>query len=49
VAAGTAGADVTLTGSTSDLLLVFTRRLPLHRVTVAGDRGLVEELSTYSV
>ncbi|SFW90628.1 maleylpyruvate isomerase family mycothiol-dependent enzyme [Amycolatopsis australiensis] len=39
-AAGTA--DVTLSGPLQDLLLVFTRRLPLDRVTVTGDRGLAE-------
>lgn len=42
-------ADVTLTGSTTDLLLVLMRRLPLDRVAVAGDRVLVEELLTYQV
>lgn len=35
-------ADVTLAGPVEDLLLVFTRRLPLGRVTVAGDRALAE-------
>lgn len=35
-----ATADVTLTGPVDDLLLVFTRRLPLDRVTVTGDEAL---------
>ncbi|WP_086848135.1 maleylpyruvate isomerase family mycothiol-dependent enzyme [Amycolatopsis kentuckyensis] len=35
-----APADVTLTGPVKDLLLVFTRRLPLDRVTVTGDEAL---------
>jgi uncharacterized protein (TIGR03083 family) len=42
-------ADTTVTGSVQDLLLVLMRRLPLDRVTVTGDRALVEELLTYSV
>jgi uncharacterized protein (TIGR03083 family) len=46
---GAGAADVTLSGSTQDLLLVLTHRLPLDRVTVAGDRALVEELLSYSV
>lgn len=35
-------ADATLTGPVEDLLLVLTRRLPPGRVTVTGDRDLVE-------
>jgi uncharacterized protein (TIGR03083 family) len=46
---GGAEADVTLRGSAQDLLLVLMRRLPLDQVSVSGDRGLVEELLTYSV
>ena len=46
---GTADADATLAGSVPDLLLVLMRRRPLDDVTVTGDRGLVEELLTYSV
>lgn len=38
----TADADVTLAGPLQDLLLVFTRRLPLDRVSVGGDRALAE-------
>jgi uncharacterized protein (TIGR03083 family) len=38
----TGTADVTLTGSVEDLLLVFTRRLPIERVALTGDRGLAE-------
>ncbi|EOD69445.1 maleylpyruvate isomerase family mycothiol-dependent enzyme [Amycolatopsis vancoresmycina] len=36
----TGTADVTLAGPVEDLLLVFTRRLPLDRVTVTGDEAL---------
>ncbi|MEV6828117.1 maleylpyruvate isomerase family mycothiol-dependent enzyme [Amycolatopsis sp. NPDC051102] len=36
----TTPADVTLAGPVQDLLLVFTRRLPLDRVTVTGDAAL---------
>lgn len=46
---GVGPADATLAGSTPDLLLVLTRRLPLDQVTVTGDRALVEELLTYAV
>jgi len=35
-------ANVTLSGPVADLLLVLTRRLPVGRVTVAGDRDLVD-------
>lgn len=37
-------ADVTVAGTTSDLLLILTRRLPLgdHRVTVTGNRALMD-------
>ncbi|MCR6490117.1 maleylpyruvate isomerase family mycothiol-dependent enzyme [Amycolatopsis sp. OK19-0408] len=35
-------ADVTLAGPPRDLLLVFTRRLPLDRIAVTGDRALAE-------
>ncbi|RZQ64948.1 maleylpyruvate isomerase family mycothiol-dependent enzyme [Amycolatopsis suaedae] len=38
----TGTADVTLAGPVVDLLLVFTRRLPLDRITVTGDRDLAE-------
>ncbi|HEX6351629.1 maleylpyruvate isomerase family mycothiol-dependent enzyme [Actinophytocola sp.] len=46
---GAAAADVTLRGSTQDLLLVLMRRIPLDQVTVTGDRALAAELLTYSV
>jgi uncharacterized protein (TIGR03083 family) len=46
---GAGPADVTLSGSTSDLLLVLMRRVPLDQVKVDGDRMLMEELLTYSV
>jgi uncharacterized protein (TIGR03083 family) len=46
---GTSPADMTLQGSAQDLLLVFTRRVPLDEVTVTGDRALMAELLTYSV
>lgn len=34
-------ADVTVTGSAADLVLVFARRLPSTRLTVDGDGGLL--------
>ncbi len=37
-----ATADVTLAGSTRDLLLVLTRRRPLDDVALTGDRALAE-------
>lgn len=40
-------ADVTVTGSTRELLLMLTRRLPLDQVTVAGDRVLIEHWLTH--
>ncbi|TDV51917.1 maleylpyruvate isomerase family mycothiol-dependent enzyme [Actinophytocola oryzae] len=46
---GAGDADVTLSGSTQDLLLVLMRRLPLDHVSVTGDRRLVEELLTYEL
>ncbi|QFY08798.1 maleylpyruvate isomerase family mycothiol-dependent enzyme [Nonomuraea phyllanthi] len=38
------GVDVVVSGAVADLMLVCTRRLPLddHRVTVSGDRALLE-------
>lgn len=44
---GAVTADATVRGSTQDLLLVLTRRLPLDGV--AGDRALVEEFLAYTV
>jgi uncharacterized protein (TIGR03083 family) len=35
-------ADVTLNGPVEDLLLVLTRRLPVDRVTITGDRDLID-------
>lgn len=35
-------ADATLAGPVADLLLVLTRRLPADRITVTGERGLVD-------
>lgn len=46
---GPGAADVTLTGTAADLLLVFMRRLPLDRVKVEGDRVVAEEFLTYTV
>jgi uncharacterized protein (TIGR03083 family) len=46
---GVGAADVTLTASAQDLLLVLMRRLPLDQVKVDGDRGLAEELLAYEV
>lgn len=41
-ARATTDADVTLSGPVQDLVLVLTRRAPVDRVTVAGDRDLVD-------
>jgi len=45
-AAGTA--DATLAGPVRDLLLVFTRRLPADRITITGDRALVDHWLTHT-
>lgn len=47
-ARATEAADVTLSGTVADLLLVFTRRWPLERVTVVGDRALAEHWLAYT-
>lgn len=43
-AAGSPAADVTLTGSASDLVLVLYGRLPLETLTVGGDEELARRL-----
>lgn len=40
-------ADVTVTGTARELLLVLTHRLPLDQVTVTGDRDLIDHLLTH--
>jgi uncharacterized protein (TIGR03083 family) len=42
-------ADATLAGPVEDLLLVLTRRLPAGRVTIAGDRDLVDHWLAHMV
>jgi uncharacterized protein (TIGR03083 family) len=48
VVVGRAGdsADVVIAGSVRDLLLVFTRRVSADRVSVSGDRGLLDHWLT---
>jgi uncharacterized protein (TIGR03083 family) len=46
--ADTDTADATLAGPVADLLLVLTRRLPPGRVSVTGDRDLVEHWLAHS-
>ncbi|KAA2267138.1 maleylpyruvate isomerase family mycothiol-dependent enzyme [Solihabitans fulvus] len=41
-------ADATLAGPVRDLLLVLTRRLPAGRVTITGDRDLVDHWLTHT-
>lgn len=41
-------ADVTVTASVGDLLLVLTRRLPTGKVTITGDRHLLDHWLTHS-
>jgi uncharacterized protein (TIGR03083 family) len=40
-------ADVTVTGTARELLLMLTRRLPLDQVAVTGRRDLIEHLLTH--
>ena len=40
-------ADVTVTGTARELLLVLTRRLPLDQVSVTGDRALIDHWLTH--
>lgn len=42
-------ADVTVTGTAEDLLLVLTHRRPVEAVTVRGDRALLDHLLANSV
>jgi len=42
-------ADTTVTGTAQDLLLVVTRRLPVERVEVAGDRALFDRWLAYEI
>ncbi|WP_337821219.1 hypothetical protein [Amycolatopsis sp. A1MSW2902] len=44
----TGAADVTLTGSVLDLLLVLTRRLSAERITITGDRNLADHWLAHS-
>ncbi|WP_326837835.1 maleylpyruvate isomerase family mycothiol-dependent enzyme [Amycolatopsis rhabdoformis] len=43
-----APADATLAGSLRDLLLVFTRRLPVDQVRLTGDRALIDHWLAHS-
>lgn len=45
----TGAADTTLAGPVTDLMLVLTRRIPVDRVTVTGDRTLAEHWLAHTV